>query len=188
MSEELLQRDLQKNPEKIGKWDFYNIGATSVKALKEYGIIRNVNYGKEERKKVDALIVQQKNVIAVVEYKKPSEFKTKAQKNKAIKQEIEVAKKIGSNIIIATDTKESVWVNVKTAQRIKDEDGKELKYNFNPKDEKLPELIEKIISSINEINDQIKPKKLVNPTDLAKQIWQDIWSVSGATPAITFYF
>ena len=187
MSEELLQRDLQKNPEKIGKWDFYNIGATSVKALKEYGIIRNINYGKEERKKVDALIVQQKNVIAVIEYKKPSEFKTKAQKNKAIKQEIEVAKKIGSNIIIATDTKESVWVNVETGNRIKDEDGKELKYNFNPKDENLPELIDKIISSINEINDQLKPKKLVNPTDLAKQIWQDIWSVSGATPENCLY-
>lgn len=187
MSEELLQRDLKENPEKIGKWDFYNIGATSVKALKEYGIIRNVNYGKEERKKVDALIVQQKNVIAVIEYKKPSEFKTKAQKNNAIKQEIEVAKKIGANIIIATDTKESVWVNVETGNRIKDEDGKELKYNFNPKDEKLPELIEKIISSINEINDHIKPKKLVNPTDLAKQIWQDIWSVSGATPENCLY-
>ncbi|UTW67708.1 N-6 DNA methylase [bacterium SCSIO 12643] len=187
MSEELLQRDLQKNPEKIGKWDFYNIGATSIKALKEYRIIRNVNYGKEERKKVDALIVQQKNVIAVIEYKKPSEFKTKAQKNKAIKQEIEVARKIGSNIMIATDTKESVWVNVKTGNRIKEEDGKEFKHNFDPKDEKLPELIEKIISSINEINDQIKPKKLVNPTDLAKQIWQDIWSVSGATPENCLY-
>lgn len=187
MSEELLKRDLKENPEKIGKWDFYSIGATSVKALKEYGIIRNVNYGKEERKKVDALIVQQKNVIAVIEYKKPSEFKTKAQKNNAIKQEIEVAKKIGANIIIATDTKESVWVNVETSNRIKDEDGKELKYNFNPKDEKLPELIEKIISSINEINDHIKPKKLVNPTDLAKQIWQDIWSVSGATPENCLY-
>jgi hypothetical protein len=66
MSEELLQRDLQKNPEKIGKWDFYNIGATSIKNLKEYGIIRNVDYGNEEKKKVDALIVQKKNVIAVI--------------------------------------------------------------------------------------------------------------------------
>ncbi len=160
---------------------------TSIALNDRVRIIRNVNYGKEERKKVDALIVQQKNVIVVVEYKKPSEFKTKAEKNKAIKQEIEVAKKIGSNIIIATDTKESVWVNVKTGKRIKDEDGKELKYNFNPKDEKLPDLIEKIISSINEINDQIKPKKLVNPTDLAKQIWQDIWSVSGATPENCLY-
>lgn len=51
MSEELLQRNLLENPEKIGKWNFYNIGATTVKALKEYGIIRNVNYGDEERKK-----------------------------------------------------------------------------------------------------------------------------------------
>lgn len=187
MSEELLQRDLQKNPEKIGKWDFYNIGSTTVKALKEYGVIRNVNYGKEDKKKVDALIVQQKNVIAVIEYKKPSEFRTKAQKTKAIKQEIDVAVKIGANIIIASDTKESVWVNVKTGNRIKDEDGRDLKYNFNPRDENLPELIEKIISSINEINDQIKPKKLVNPTDLAKQIWQDIWSVSGATPENCLY-
>jgi type I restriction-modification system DNA methylase subunit len=95
--------------------------------------------------------------------------------------------KIGSSIIIATDTKESIWVNVETGNRIKDEDGNELKYNFNPRDEKLPELIDKVISSTNEINDQIKHKNLVNPTDLAKQIWQDIWSVSGATPENCLY-
>ena len=29
MSEELLQRDLINNPEKIGKWDFRNIGSTT---------------------------------------------------------------------------------------------------------------------------------------------------------------
>ncbi len=187
MSEEILQRDLHNNPEKIGNWDFYNIGATSVKALKEYGIIRNVNYGKEERKKVDALIVQRKNVIAIIEYKKPAEFKTKAQKNKAIKQELEVARKIGANLVIATDTKETIWVNTITGNRIKDENNIEIKDNFNPKDEKTVSLIEKIIQSINELNDQIKPKKLVNPTNLAKQIWQDIWSVSGATPENCLY-
>ena len=102
MSEELLQRNLVKNPEKIGKWDFYSIGATTVKALKEYGIIRNVDYGDVEKKKIDALIVQNKNVIAVIEYKKPSEFRTKEQKTKAIKQEIEVAQKLGSKIFIAS--------------------------------------------------------------------------------------
>lgn len=187
MSEELLQRDLINNCQKFGKWDFYNIGATTVKALKEYGIIRNVNYGAEEKQKVDGLIVQKKNVIAVIEYKKPSEFKTVTQKNNAIKQEIEVAKKLDAYIIIATDTKETVWVNVLTGNKIKDENGKEVKTNFDLKDEKLPELIEKIISSINELNDQIKPKQLVNPTDLAKQIWQDIWSVSGATPENCLY-
>ena len=187
MSEELLQKDLIKNPEKIGKWDFYNIGATSVKSLKENGIIRNVNYGKEERKKVDGLIVQKRNVIAVVEYKRPSEFKTKAQQNKAIKQEIEVARKLGAHLIIATDTTDSVWVNVLTGNRVKDEKNNELIAEFDPKNENTPDLIEKIISSINELNDQIKPRELVNPTDLAKQIWQDIWSVSGATPENCLY-
>jgi len=187
MSEELLQRDLLNNPEKIGKWDFFNIGATTIKALKEHCIIRNVDYGEEEKKKVDALIVQKKNVIAVIEYKKPSEFKTTEQKNKAIKQELEVARKLSANIIIATDTKDTVWVNVLTGNRIKDENGKEIKAKFDPKDEKLPDLIEKIKYSINELNDSIKPKQLVNPTDLAKQIWQDIWSVSGATPENCLY-
>ena len=186
MSEELLQRDL-KNPPKFGRWDFYNIGATTVKALKEYGIIRNVNYGNEEKKKVDALLVQKKNVIAVIEYKKPSEFKTAEQKNKAIKQELEVARKLNAHLFIATDTKETVWINVLTGNRIKDENSKELKANFDLKNEKLPDLFEKIIASINERNDQIKPKELVNPTDLAKRIWQILWSISGATPESCLY-
>ena len=73
MSEELLQRDLLKNPEKIGKWDFYNIGATSIKTLKEHGILRNVDYKGIEKKKVDGIIVLKKSVIAVIEYKKPSD-------------------------------------------------------------------------------------------------------------------
>ncbi len=187
MSEELLQRDLIAKPEKIGKWDFYNLGSTSIKALKDYDIIRKIDYGDEEKKKIDAIIVQKKNVIAVIEYKKPSEFKTEKQKNNAIEQELGVAQKIAAHIIIATDTKDTIWINVLTGNRIKDENGKELKTNFNPKDEKLPDLIEKIKQSINEFNDQIKPNELVNPTDLAKQIWQDIWSVSGATPENCLY-
>ncbi len=187
MSEELLQRDLINNPDKIGKWDFYNIGATSIKALKGYGIIRNIDYGKLENKKIDALIVQKKQVIAVVEYKTPTQFKTKEQKDKAIQQEIKVAEILGAKLIIATDTQETIWVNTKTGKRVKDETGKELKINFNPKDDKIVALIEKINYSINELNDSIKPKKLVNPTDLAKQIWQDIWSVSGATPENCLY-
>ncbi|MBI2437006.1 MAG: N-6 DNA methylase [Candidatus Magasanikbacteria bacterium] len=187
MSEELLQRDLIKNPSKIGKWDFYNIGATNVKALKEYGIIRNVNYGTVEKKKIDALIVQKKNVIAVIEYKKPSEFKTEVQKNKAIEQEVEVAQKLGANIFIATDTQETVWVNALTGNRIGDENGKEIKTLFDPKSESIAELIKKINESINEESDNIKPRNFINPTNLAKSIWQDIWSVSGATPENCLY-
>lgn len=188
MSEELLQRGLDKNnpTSKMGKWNYYNIGATTIKALKNAHIIRNVNYGKLETKKVDALITQKTNVIAVIEFKQPKEFKTKDQKNKAIKQEIEVAKALGSKIIIATDTVDTVWVNALTGKEMLDKYGNTLKENFEPT-EKIERLIEKINYSINEKNDRILPAKLVNPTDLARSVWQDVWSVSGATPENCLY-
>jgi type I restriction enzyme M protein len=189
MSEELLQRGLDKNTpsSKIGKWDYFNIGATSLKTLKNADIIRNINYGKLESKKVDALIVSRNNVLAVIEFKHPKEFKTKAQRQKAIKQEIDVAKTLGSKIIIATDTVDTLWVNTLTGKEICDENGNTVKTKFDPSDETLPSLIEKINYSINEKNNQILPKELVNPTDLARSIWQDVWSVSGATPENCLY-
>ena len=187
MSEELLQRNLLDNPEKIGKWDFYNIGNTTIKSLKEHGIIRNVDYGSLERKKVDGILVQRKNVIAIIEYKKPSEFKSLKQKDKAIKQELDVAKILKSKIYIVTDTKETIWINPLTGNKIKTENKSDIIDLFDKNNDKLPDLIEKIINSINERNDCIKPKKMVNPKDLAKQIWQDVWSVSGATPENCLY-
>jgi len=69
MSEELLQRDL-KNPPKFGRWDFYNIGATSIKSLKENNIIHNFNYGSEEKKKVDALGWNREGSVGYVFYHK----------------------------------------------------------------------------------------------------------------------
>ena len=192
MSEEILQRGLDKNPEKIGKWDFYNIGSTSIKTLKEWGIIHNFDYGKRvERKKVDGIIVYQKNVIAIIENKSPKEFNTEKKQDKAIKQEIEVAKKLDCPIIIATDTQETIWVNSLTGKKILNEDKTPVSTNWDPvkvtNDNNLIKLMEKIVTSIDGQNNQIIPKKFVNPTDLAKQIWQDIWSVSGATPENCLY-
>lgn len=187
MSEELLQRNLIKNPEKIGTWNFYNIGSTNINALKEAGIIRSIDYGDIALKKVDAIITKQKEVIAIVEYKQPRQFNTKNKKNEAVLQEIEVAKKLKTKLIIATDTQETLWINVTTGNSVKDENGNEFKYFFNPKDNNLQKIIIEILQSVNEKNDKILPKKLVNPTDLAKQIWQDVWSVSGAVPENCLY-
>lgn len=186
-SEELRQRDLVKNPPKIGKWDFYSIGSTTVKALKEHGIIRDVDYGPVETRKVDGLLVLKKDVVVVLEHKDPSCFRTDAQKLRAIKQELDVARKLKASILIATDTIETIWVNVLTGKKILDESGNPIAAEFNLSNDKLPDLIAKVKYSINELNDQLKPQKLVNPTNLAKQIWQDIWSVSGATPENCLY-
>ncbi|HLG39188.1 MAG TPA: N-6 DNA methylase, partial [Chitinophagaceae bacterium] len=189
MSEELLQRGLDKNnpTAKIGKWDYYNIGATTIKALKSANIIRNIEYGNLENKKLDALLVNKQDVVAIVEFKQPKDFRTESQKQKAIKQEIEVACKLGAKIVIATDTKDTLWVNALTGENITDENGNSITSDFAITDDKLPALIEKINYSINEKNNQILPKNLVNPTDLASSIWQHIWSVSGATPENCLY-
>ena len=54
MSEELNQRDLINNPEKIGKYDFRNIGSTSLLQLKKAGIIHGKDYkGFEKRKYIN---------------------------------------------------------------------------------------------------------------------------------------
>ncbi len=51
MSEELLQRDLVKNPDKIGKWDFYNIGATNVRAYVNMESFAMLTTAKLEKRK-----------------------------------------------------------------------------------------------------------------------------------------
>lgn len=186
MSEELLQRDLLKNPQKIGDWNFYNIGSTTIKALKQNGIIRNIEYGSLERKKVDGIITDGYIVIAIIENKKPSEFRTKEQKSKAIKQELKVAEKL-TKLLIVTDTKETIWINALNGERIKDEKGNELKNVFNTKNHETIELIKKINESITKENSILKPIELINPTELARQVWQDIWMVSGATPENCLY-
>ena len=187
MSEELLQRDLLENPEKIGTWNFYNIGSTTIKDLAISGIIRRVDYGSVSNKKPDALITKGKEVIAIIENKQPKEFNTKKKQDNAIRQEIEVAKALQTKLLIATDTQETIWVNVLTGNKIKDKDGNEFKYNFDKTDNKLQKIITEIIQSINKDNDKIIEQKLVEPTDLAKQVWQDIWVVSGATPENCLY-
>lgn len=96
-------------------------------------------------------------------------------------------KKLQTKLIIVTDTQETLWINVFTGNNVKDEKGNNFKYLFNPKDENLPKVITEIIQSINGNNDKILPKQLIDPTGLAKQIWQDVWSVSGATPENCLY-
>ena len=44
VSEELIQRDFIGNPEKIGEWDFYSIGSTSLHDLKNTNIIPDRDY------------------------------------------------------------------------------------------------------------------------------------------------
>lgn len=188
MSEELLQRGLLTNPKKIGLWNFYNIGSTTLKSLKEHKIIPDKDYGNLARRKPDGLITQSRNVIAVIENKKPSELNSKAKIKKAIKQGMDVAEVLNSSILIVTDTgNRNFWINANNGDYILDEEGNEIIEPFNPDSPIIAELLQKVYSSIDRKNSQVTKPKPTDPTPLAKRIWQDIWAVSGATPENCLY-
>ena len=96
MSEELIQRNLVEAPEKMGDWNFYNIGATTLKALKGAKIIPDRDYDEYEKKKPDVLIVKKPLVIAAIEYKQPKELRTDKQVAAAIAQELGTAPSFAS--------------------------------------------------------------------------------------------
>ena len=186
MSEELNLKTLKKD---FANWDFRILGATSIKQLKESKLIEDKVYAGVENKKPDGLILENKKVIAIIEGKTPSQFGTKKLKEKAVKQELIAAQKLGAKLLIVTDTHKTLWCNVlRKGELIKNEKGEILKYNFKDlASDQLENLIVEINDSIDTKNSQIKPKKQRDPTDLAKSIWQDIWSVSGATPENCLY-
>lgn len=116
LSEELIQRNLIEAPEKMGDWNFYNIGATTLKALKGAKIIPDKDYEAYEVKKPDALIVKKPIIIAAIEYKTPQELRTEKQIAKAIAQEIGTAQILQAKVYVVTDGKKTFWINPATGQ------------------------------------------------------------------------
>ena len=187
MSEELIQRNLIEAPEKMGDWNFYNIGATTLKALKGAKIIPNRDYNEYEGKKPDALIIKRPLVIAAIEYKTPAQLKTEKQIAKAIAQEVGTAQALQARVYIVTDGKKTIWVNPTTGNEILQEDGSKITVNFDKNSADCIVLINKIKASINATNDTLKAVAPVDPLPLAEKVWQDLWAVSGATPENCLY-
>lgn len=116
MAEELIQRGLTKSGNKVGKYEHYKIGSSTLTQLKNYKIIPNKNYGKYSKRKPDELLIDRQNkdepkVICVVEYKSPSEFRNDKQKKEAIEQCNDLCQVLGSRIGIITDEQVTVWIN-----------------------------------------------------------------------------
>ena len=144
MSEELIQRNLIEAPEKMGDWNFYNIGATTLKALKGAKIIPDKDYEAYEGKKPDALIVKKPIIIGAIEYKTPQELRTEKQIAKAIAQEIGTAQILQAKVYIVTDGKKTFWINPATGQEILQEDDSRITLNFDKSSTECITLINKI--------------------------------------------
>ena len=190
VSEEILQRGILTNPDKIGKYTYYNIGNTMIGSLRDSHLIPNKDYKNEDRKPDGLIVDNTKRVIAVIENKNLAKYKTSSLKASATKQALEVAQDLGAKFVISTDSVNSLWYSAYDNQPILNIDGTELKEVFGittcntPKIEKL---IETLDNTITEKCRQITQIQEVDPTPLTYAIWQKIYKATTATPENCLY-
>lgn len=175
------------------------------KDYKEYGLL------KPDSLLVDRNDKNNIKVIAVIEYKKPEEFNTNDKKLIADKQCNTYCELLNADFGIITDGKEYIWINPKVDLKyseityddneifktktkikrgfsyIKREDEYPLSSPFILDKDLIEEskntllLIRKILLSINKNNSQFEKPKLVNPSILARSIYQDVWISKSAS-------
>jgi len=193
MSEELLQ----SKPLELGRYSYFKLGNSTLTQLRNAKVIAGPKT-KLDRKKPDGLVLgPDASVKAFVEYKTPAEFKTKAQQQKAIDQEIEVAKSL-CKVYIVTDGQKTIWINPATGNRILREDGSEVSsvvdvLQFYPggmtseQVKVFEELIDMADASLDAETDVIQTPELLDPAPLAQALWQKIWINTGKEPEKCLY-
>ena len=194
MGEELIQ--ISPNP--LGRYLYYRIGSTTLSQLKKEKIIKGRIPRSISQKKPDGLIVLTGgDVKAVVEYKQPSKLRTTRQEKRAIEQEIDVARHL-CKLLIITSGQKTIWINALNGNRILSEKGDVLNRVFDAQPivegslsreqmADLEQLIDKIDHSVTETNNKIALPKVLDPSQLAKTIWQDIWIRTGKDPEKCLY-
>ncbi len=223
MSEELIQKGLTGSGIKVGNYEYYPIGSTTLNQLKKYQIIPKRNYKEYGTRKPDSLLVDRRNksnikVITVVEYKDIGKFASQQDRKGTVCQCNDICQVLDAEVGIATDSYDFIWFNpqqpnpsteyedqtTKTTRSftlIQDENGNDFIKEFvidqqtgeqdltkvNVKTRKSIQNLELVRKSITSTNSRLIKEVAIDPTNLAKQIWQDVWSVTGATPEQCLY-
>ena len=194
MTEELLQTV----PTPLGRYVYYKLGATNLATLSRENIIRARVPAKVALKKPDGLVIVPYSgvVKAYIEYKTPQQLKTPSQIAKAIDQELEAAGYV-CKLLVVTDGQKSFWVNTLTGNMISDErhgpftpfnSYRILKGDVHREDViELEDLLDRIDHSLSSDNDVITSPALLDPSQLAKSIWQKIWINTGKEPEKCLY-
>lgn len=194
MSEELLQIA----PHHLGRYLYYRLGASTLAQLAKHKIIGTAFPKQLATKKPDGLVVLPGGVVkAVVEYKQASELKTARLRTKAIGQEMEVARSL-AKLLIVSDGTQSFWINALSGKPILDAEGREVRRQFDvgglangtvSHEEifEIERLIDMASHSLTDTNDVLEEPRLLDPTPLAKSIWQRIWINTGKEPEKCLY-
>ncbi len=191
MSEQTIQNELYSNDITImDKYTCLSLGATTVRDLIKTKALKEIKITKNLGKKPDVLIINKnKEVVILLEFKKPEEFNSDAKINKAIKQEINVAKEIGAKIYVVSDGDKFFWINPQTENYIVDENCNKITREIKPKKEarQLADFIDLVSLSISDKNDTILKLEDVDPTDLAKKIAGILKRMTFASSKMSLY-
>lgn len=222
MSEELISMKLTSSGIKIWKYQYYPCRDTTLAQFRKYKIVPDKDYDKYSSRRPDGLIVDRQDeknrqVIVVLEYKQPTDFRTDIQKIKATQQCNDICQEVSSNMGVITDGITYIWINPNQEDKqneYKDETtGKKRSYSFISNEDKkfltepfniqtvpetnldnLDELtkntldyIERILSCVDKTNSTLKQNVEVDPLGLAKSVWQDIYINTGKEPEKCLY-
>lgn len=178
--EELKQRGEGKP---YGPYKLLNIGGTTLKALKERGLIPQRNYDGYHSRKPDILVIDDRGdnirVVATVEYKDD------LFKDDGISQASTLGALLDAKFCITTDNHRSNWFLSDangTYRPILDETGQTYSTLFVSPDAKADDALKaKALEAVQEVDlrlngDRIVPERTLNPSSLARSVWQDIYT------------
>lgn len=194
MSEELLQTKAHS----LDRYLYWKLGSSTLTQLKNAKILPVKQIpSKIAAKKPDGLIAAPNAAIkAVIEYKTPAQLSSAKKIESAITQELEVARFL-CKVLIISDGDKSLWINALSGEQITDSSGKYLQ-TFSAKrildgqltSEEIQELegiLDQIEHSLTETNNTLAAPVLLDPSALARTIWQKIWINTGKNPEQCLY-
>ena len=182
----------------MGRYTYYKLGATNLATLGREKVIAAKVPPEFALKRPDGLIVvpYSGSVKAYIEYKTPQQLRTKGQISNAVNQELDAARCL-CKVLIVTDGQTSYWINTLTGNEIKDE----RQGDFSPfnayrilkgevdREEliDLEDFLDRLDQSLGTDNDTVTSPALLDPSQLAKTIWQKIWINTGKEPEKCLY-
>lgn len=192
MSEELLQT----TPAWLGRYAYYRLGSMTINQLKKAKIINKFSKSLSD-KKPDGLIVLPGGIVkAVIEYKTPHELSARNKIEAVVKQELEVARFL-CKLLIVTDGNKTFWINALNGEAIHRNNQKiEMVFDASriinrqitiEEQINLENLIDQADYSLTETSSSIAEPEILDPTALAKEVWQKIWINTGKEPEKCLY-
>ena len=194
MSEDLIS----KQAKRLGRFGYLSLGSTTLAQLKRSKFIRQKLQVDEESRKPDGIVfLPLGGIKAVVEVKQPKELEGK-KLAAVIKKYAPIARAV-CRVLIITDCTRTYWINALSENPIVGDDGKPLRLLFDAKrldgqalsseeEAKIVACIEKADYSLSETCDQFQDLRIIDPSSLAKSVWQKLWINSGKEPGQCLYY